>query len=104
MFDQKIINFFHLLTNFWSSKPWIRIGAGSGSVFSLKCWIRIRNTAYRSLIPSQWQQGNFRTSRVMGKSLLTFNEDKKDIKKVIPPWAAEEASHAFDYVHKHNEL
>ncbi len=25
--------------NFWSSKPWIRIG--SGSKFSLKCWIRI---------------------------------------------------------------
>ncbi len=31
------VNFF---CNFWSSKPWIRIR--SGSVFSLKCWIRIR--------------------------------------------------------------
>ncbi len=36
---------------FWSSKPCVRIGSGSGSVFSLKClirnrikWIRIRNT------------------------------------------------------------
>ncbi len=29
-------------SNFWSSKPWIRIGSGSGLVFSLKCCIRIR--------------------------------------------------------------
>ncbi len=28
--------------NFWSLKPWIRIGSGSGLVFSLKCLIRIR--------------------------------------------------------------
>ncbi len=34
------VNFF----NFWSLKPWTRIESGSesGSVFSLKCWIRIR--------------------------------------------------------------
>ena len=30
------------LFNFWSLKPWIRIGSGSGLVFSLKSWIRIR--------------------------------------------------------------
>jgi hypothetical protein len=29
-------------SNFWTSKPWIRIRSGSGSVFSLKCWIQIR--------------------------------------------------------------
>jgi hypothetical protein len=43
-FEQKNIlsalNFFH----FWSSKPWIRIRLGSGSVpvFSPKCWILIQ--------------------------------------------------------------
>ncbi len=37
-------NFFgcNFFLNFWSLKPWIRIGSRSGSVFSLKCWIRIR--------------------------------------------------------------
>jgi hypothetical protein len=29
-----------IFSDFWSSKPWIRIE--SGSVFSLKFWIRIR--------------------------------------------------------------
>ncbi len=30
----------NFLFNFWSLKPWLRIG--SGLLFSLKCWIRIR--------------------------------------------------------------
>ncbi len=47
--DPAVVFFF----NFWSLKPWIRIGSGSGSVFSLKCWIwiqmkwiRIRNPVH----------------------------------------------------------
>ena len=36
---KKKFNFFF---NFWSLKPWIRIGSGSGLVFILRCWIRIR--------------------------------------------------------------
>ncbi len=31
-----------LLLNFSSSKPWIRIGSRSGSVFGLQCWTRFR--------------------------------------------------------------
>jgi hypothetical protein len=32
-------NFFY---NIWSLKPWIRIGSGSGLVFILRCWIRMK--------------------------------------------------------------
>ncbi len=53
--SQKFLFHLQSFCNFWSSKPWIRIGSGSGSVFSPKCcfririritWIRIRNTAF----------------------------------------------------------
>ncbi len=32
----------YIFFTFWSSKPWIRIGSesGTGSVFSINCWIR----------------------------------------------------------------
>jgi hypothetical protein len=63
-----------IFSNFWSSKPWIRIGTGSGWVLSLKCWIwiwihikclRIRNTDFVANIPTiqhiclvpTWQPG-----------------------------------------------
>ncbi len=43
LIQKKFIFFFSCnFSNFWSLKPRIRIGSGSGSVFSLKCWIRIR--------------------------------------------------------------
>ncbi len=40
----KKFNFFPavIFFNFWSLKPWIRIGSGSWLVSSLKRWIRIR--------------------------------------------------------------
>jgi hypothetical protein len=48
--------------NFWSLKPWIRIGSGSGLVFILRCWIRIRMKWIRirnpGLIKLNCLQGN----------------------------------------------
>ncbi len=47
-YQKNIIKNFHLYIfyNFWSSKPWIRIGQDPDRyryLFSPKCWIRIRN-------------------------------------------------------------
>jgi hypothetical protein len=42
---KKKFNFFF---NFWSLKPWIRIGSGSGLVSSLRRWIRSGSNEYGS--------------------------------------------------------
>ncbi len=55
-----------LFINFWSLKPWIRIG--SESVFSLKCWIRIRMKWMRIRNPGY--DRNARNQNVQGRSTL----------------------------------
>ncbi len=57
------VNFF----NFWSIKPCIRIGSGSGLVLSLKCWIRIRmkwmrirNPAWKDPLAASFSLAKFR--------------------------------------------
>ncbi len=52
--------FFQLLFifNFWSLKPWIRIGSGSGLVSSIELWIRIREKMNTDPKPWFWWPKN----------------------------------------------
>ncbi len=72
------------LLHFFSSKPWIRIRIGpwSGSVFSLKCWIRIcikwvriRNTAFSQKEDTFW----FEPVLYWLMMIWTFFHEKKPV-------------------------
>ncbi len=83
---QKKFNFFfscNFFSNFWSLKPWIRIGSGSGLVSSLKRWIRIRKKWIRIRNPGQSYR---RSPRPLKENSQHFNTYTKILNFVIFLW------------------
>jgi hypothetical protein len=50
------INFSVIFFQFWSLKPWIRIGSGSVLVPNIKLWIRIRIRKKMNTDPQPWMK------------------------------------------------